>query len=197
MLTYCLNAKLDSDSMALVLSCVREIEGKKAAIEIEKSMGNNIAYVPRGLSSRQVSNAFAVLTTYYFNEKDIGLIYQEVLHDNKNGWEIIPINMETIPSKVKKDKSYQKNFLDRYTQCLERIRHAKKKRDTRGESFSFPNGHYEMEPRSWAYLYQDLASELKRTQGQILRRILVIGDDGNAESRWQLVPEKRRSSSKH
>ena len=197
MLTYCLNAKLDSDSMAMVLSCVREIEGEREAAEVEKAMGNNIAYVPRGLSSKQVSNVFAVLTTYYFNEKDIGLVYQEVIHDNKNGWEIIPIHTETIPPKVKKDKIYQKNFLDRYAQCMKNIQRAKRKRETIGESFSFPNGRYEMEPRSWSCLYQDLANELKRTQGYILRRAIAINDDGNAESRWQLVPERHRSSSKH
>lgn len=202
--------------MAMALSCVRKIEGPQAVTKEMEALTNNpqSAYIPRMLSSKQLSNVFAVLTTYYFNEKGIGLTYEEILHGEKNGWEIHPINTETIPSKVQKDKTYQRNFLDRHSHCLKIIYQEEKNgkggelRSTErsSEIFAFPKqtfrrnavpkGSHEMDPKMWAYLYRDLANEMRRTQKRILRRVLVVTDDGSVESRWQLLPERRRIQSR-
>ena len=55
---------------------------------------------------------------------------------------------------------------------------------------------HEMDPKMWAYLYRDLANEMRRTQKRILRRVLVVTEDGSVESRWQLLPERRRIQSR-
>ncbi len=197
MLSYCLNAKLDSDSMEMALSCIRKIEGPQAVTKEMEALTNNpqSAYIPRMLSSKQLSNVFAVLTTYYFNEKGIGLTYQEILHGEKNGWEIHPINTETIPSKVQKDKAFQKNFLSRHACCM-KIIYQEEKSGKGGKIFIFPKSDHEMDPKMWAYLYRDLANEIRRTQKRILRRVLVVTEDGSVESRWQLLPERRRIQSR-